>query len=63
MDELFNNVFGYLEHLKTVLKSSTATEKGTAFNPGNRKGCCGRFLWRPEKKKKQVFLLNLFERI
>uniref|UniRef100_A0A3P9J611 Histone-lysine N-methyltransferase SETDB2 n=1 Tax=Oryzias latipes TaxID=8090 RepID=A0A3P9J611_ORYLA len=27
VDELFNNVFGYLEHLKTVLKSSTATEK------------------------------------
>ncbi|XP_004066528.1 histone-lysine N-methyltransferase SETDB2 isoform X1 [Oryzias latipes] len=27
VDELFNDVFGYLEHLKTVLKSSTATEK------------------------------------
>uniref|UniRef100_A0A8C7XTR8 Histone-lysine N-methyltransferase SETDB2 n=1 Tax=Oryzias sinensis TaxID=183150 RepID=A0A8C7XTR8_9TELE len=31
VDELFNNVFGYLDHLKTVLKSSTATEKGTGF--------------------------------
>lgn len=31
MDQVFNGVFLYLDHLKKVLKRNTATDKGGTF--------------------------------